>query len=1052
MSFLKFLPLLAVLLTAPLLVPAQRRATPAAPAKAAVQKPRFIPAKARAARSKAPARPAAAVLPPGSPSFIQYLHSPWVDSLMRVLTPNQRAAQLFMVAAYSNRSRADEDTISALIKQYGIGGLIFFQGGPGRQARLLNRYQSQSRVPLLVAMDGEWGVGMRLDSVVKFPYQMSLGGDVDTTLLYDMGREVAGQFRRLGMHVNFAPVVDVNNNAANPVIGFRSWGENPAAVARDSRQYMRGMQDAGILAVAKHFPGHGDVDADSHLALPTVRVDRRRLDTLELPPFRRLIAGGLGGMMVAHLNVPALDTVPGPSTLSRPIVTDFLRREMGFQGLIFTDAMNMKGVTSMFPPGEADVRALLAGNDILEFSKNVPLAINMVRAAVDSGRISQREIDEHCRRVLAMKQWAGLNHYQPISTKNLYEDLNAPHAQYLSHRLTELSITLLRNEKNFLPLQRLDTLRIATLVLGGNPRDTTDFQQAVADYAPAAHFHAPAAASLDELMKLRAALKPYNLILVSLQNLGRLPATNFGITPEENMLLRELLSQTQQVVLSVFGSAYAVAKVRDLDRAAGVVLAYQESPNAQRLAVQAIFGGIGTTGKLPVTVSDSYPRGFGLRTTGGQRLAFAYPESVGLDGRLEARVDSLLGRALAAQAFPGAQVVIARRGTVVLRKSYGNHTYAGYGTAAEASEGTAKKRRPRNQPAATPMATVAPATVPRPVHDDDLYDLASLTKTLAAAPALLKLQEQGRFSPDSTLDQYFPFLRGTDKAGLRLREVLAHQAGLPAGISFWKELIGKNGQPRRRYFHADSSARYPLPVAAGLWGRKDLPARLYQEIGASPLNEKPGYVYSDLSFMLYPALVQARTGQSLEAFLQQQVYRPLGASTLGFRPTNRFPLARIVPTEVDSAFRRQLLHGTVHDESAALLGGLSGNAGLFGSATDVAKLAQTYAWGGRYGGQQIFDQALLADWTRCQFCPDNRRALAFDRPATEPGRNAPPGASPDSFGHSGFTGTYFWVDPKAELVVVLLTNRVHPSRSNNKLSELGVRSALLQLALEAVRK
>ncbi|HEX8326465.1 MAG TPA: glycoside hydrolase family 3 N-terminal domain-containing protein [Hymenobacter sp.] len=1024
------------LLALPSLVSAQRRPVPAR-AKSVTQPVR------KPARPVAK-KPKAAPKAPISPAFTKYLNSRWVDSLMRVLTPDQRAAQLFMVAAYSNRKRIDEDSISTLIQQYGIGGLIFFQGGPGRQARLLNRYQSQSRVPLLVAMDGEWGVGMRLDSVVKFPYQMSLGGDTDTTLLYDMGREVAAQFKRLGMHVNFAPVVDVNNNPANPVIGFRSWGENPAAVARDSRQYMRGMQDAGILAVAKHFPGHGDVDADSHLALPTVRVDRRRLDTLELPPFRSLMAGGLGGVMVAHLNVPALDTVPGPSTLSRPIINDLLRKEMGFKGLVFTDAMNMRGVISMFPPGEADVRAIMAGNDILEFSKNIPLALQMVRAAVDSGRISQKEIDLHCRRVLALKQWAGLNRYRPIDTKNLHEDLNAPHAQYLSHRLTELSMTLLRNQKNLLPLQRLDTLRIATLVIGGSPRDTTDFQKAVADYAPAAHYHASASPTLDELTKLRESLKRYNTVLVALQGLGRLPATSFGITPETNLLLRELVGQKQTIVLSVFGSAYAVAKVRDLERSGAVVLAYQESKDAQSLAAQVIFGGSAATGKLPVTVSDRYPRGFGLRTAGSYRLRYANPEDEGLDGRLEARVDSLLGRALAAQAFPGAQVVIARRGTVVLRKSYGNQTYAGFGTGLVDDK---KKKQSQSAPAGT-----QPVTVPRPVRDGDIYDLASLTKLMAATPALLRLQGQGKFSPDSTMGNYFPFLRGTNKENLRMRDVLAHQARLKAWIPFWKELTNKKGKLRRRYFHADSSARFPLEAANGLWARKTLPERIYKEIGESPLNEKPGYVYSDLSFILYPELVKARSGMPFDAFLQREVYGPLGATTMGFRPTNRFPLSRIVPTEVDSAFRGQLLHGTVHDEGAALLGGLSGHAGLFGNANDVAKLVQTYAWGGRYGGQQVFGKEILADWTRCQFCPDNRRALAFDRPAANPTVNTAKSASPGSYGHTGFTGTYFWVDPKEELVVVLLTNRVHPTRNNNKLTELSVRSSLLQLALEAVQK
>jgi CubicO group peptidase (beta-lactamase class C family) len=662
---------------------------------------------------------------------------------------------------------------------------------------------------------------------------------------------------------------------------------------------------------------------------------------------------------------------------------------------------------------------------------------------VDSGRLTQQEIDGHCRRVLALKQWAGLNRYRPIKLPNLYEDLNAPHAQYLSHRLTELSITLLRNQKSLLPLQRLDTLRVATLVLGSTSPDTTDFQRAVADYAPTAHFRAAATPTLDELAQLRTALKPYNLVLVSLQNLGRLPATSFGITPETNLLLRELVTQKQTLVLSVFGSAYAVAKVRDLDRAAAVVLAYQESPNAQSLAAQAIFGGIGASGRLPVTVSDRYPRGFGLRTAPGFRLRYANPEDVNMDPRLEARVDSLVGRALAAQAFPGGQVLIARRGTVVLRKSYGNQTYAGEGIG-DKEKGIGKKN-------VSPIPSSLFLTVPRPVRNDDLYDLASMTKLMAATPALLKLQGVGKFSPDSTMGNYFGFLRGTNKADLKMRDVLTHQARLKAWIPFWQELRKKNGDMRRRYFRADSSARFPLPVAAGLWARKDLPARIYKEIGESPLNEKPGYVYSDLSFILYPELVKARTGQTFDTYLQQQVYRPLGATTLGFRPTNRFPLRRIVPTEVDSAFRRQLLHGTVHDEGAALLGGLSGHAGLFGDANDVAKLAQTYAWGGRYGGQQLFDKATMDEWTRCQFCPDNRRALAFDRPAANPTVNSAKSASQRSYGHTGFTGTYFWVEPEKDLVVILLTNRVHPTRRNNKLGDLSVRSSLLQLAIEAAR-
>ncbi len=954
---------------------------------------------------------------------------------MRVLTPRQRVAQLFMVAAYSNKPAIYQDSISALIRDYGIGGMIFFQGGPVRQARLLNRFQGESRVPLLVAMDGEWGAGMRLDSVPRFPFQMSLGAvpRADSGLIYDMGREVARQFRRLGMQVNFAPVVDVNNNPANPVIGFRSWGENPAEVARLSRLYMRGMQDAGILAVAKHFPGHGDVSADSHLALPLVSASRARLDSLELPPFKNMIANGIGGMMVAHLDVPALDTARGPSTLSKTIVTGLLRQQLGFRGVVFTDAMNMKGVIAKTPTGEAEVRALLAGNDVLEFSKNVPVALAAVLAAVDSGRIAQARIDASCRRVLALKQWAGLREYQPIKEHNLIADLDPPHARYLSHRLMAHSLTLLRNQGNILPLQRLDTLRLATLVLGGEPADTTDFQRAVADYdAQAGHFHLPTAPTLDELMDIRARLFGYDVVLVVLQNLGRLPATNFNISPEANLLLRELTKPGQRVILSIFGSAYAAAKVRDLDRTSAVVMAYQDSPDAQTLAAQLIFGGVGAVGKLPVSVANELPAGFGLMTQPGLRLAYAHPEDANMDNRLEARVDSIMAQALAARATPGGQVLIARRGVVVLRKSYGVQAFTSSPSALSLRE----------------KGLEVGILNGRAVQNTNLYDLASLTKVLAATPALLRLQAQGKFSPDSTLGQLFPFLRKTNKAGLPMRAVLAHQAGLPAGLPFWKAFAKPDSSLRRAWFRADSSARFPLPVARGLWGSRRLPGCLYRQIGAAPLLAQPGYVDSDLSFYLYPELVLRRTGQSFARFLEQEVYRPLG-SGLRFRPLHTASAGRIAPTEYDSLLRRQLLRGYVDDEGAALLGGVSGHAGLFGSSNDVAQLAQTYAWGGRYGGQQLFDKNILADWVRPQL-PGNPRGLALDR--ARPGaENTAPGASAGSFGHSGFTGTYFWVDPEKELVVVVLTNRVNPSWRNQKLSELRVRTQIQQAALEALR-
>lgn len=532
----------------------------------------------------APANPALVVPPP----FLQ-VDQHWVDSVMATLTPDERIAQMMMIAAYSNRSRAFEDSIARVIEKLQVGGLVFFQGGPVRQAKLTNRYQRLVKVPLLIAMDAEWGVGMRLDSLPRFPYQMSIGGLADETLIYDMGVEVARQFKRLGMHVNFAPVIDVNNNADNPVINFRSFGENKQNVTRKGLAYMQGLQDHGVLACAKHFPGHGDTGVDSHLALPQIYYNRRRLDSLELYPFRELMKHGLGAVMVAHLQIPALDTTSNlPSSLSKPIVTDLLKEELGFKGLVITDAMNMKGVTKFFPDGQADVRAVLAGSDLVEFSENVELAIRLVKEAIQKEQITQAEIDARVRKILAAKYWAGLNRYQPIELKNLYPDLNSPSATHLNRQLSELSVTVLRNVNNTLPLRRPDTLKVAALAIGATAE--TPFQRMLARYTPVQNFYLPANAGLDYLQQLKNQLAGYNLVIAGVHDLNARPASNYGVSAETVLLVKEL-AKSKKTVLSVFGNAYSLAKFQNLDQLNAVVLSYQESVNAQEVAAEVILGG-----------------------------------------------------------------------------------------------------------------------------------------------------------------------------------------------------------------------------------------------------------------------------------------------------------------------------------------------------------------------------------------------------------------------------------------------------------------------------
>ncbi len=955
---------------------------------------------------------------PGQPPFLN-AHQQWVDSVFTTMTPDERIAQLIMVAAYSNRDKAHFDTISKYVQQYKIGGLVFFQGGPVRQASLYNRYQSLAKVPLWIAIDGEWGLGMRLDSTIRFPYQMTLGAVQNDTLLYRMGLEVGRQCRRIGIHINFAPVVDVNNNANNPVINFRSFGENKDNVARKSIAYMRGMQDAGIMTTAKHFPGHGDTDADSHYALPLIRHGRQRLDTLELYPFRKIIEAGVGGVMVAHLSIPSLDSTKNlPSTLSKPIVTGLLKNELGFQGLAFTDAMNMQGVTKYFPPGVADMRAILAGNDVLEYTADIPRAISEIKKAIKNGLITQAEIDARCRKVLAAKAWVGLNNYKPVELTNLVQDLNTYEAQLLNRQLSEAALTVLENKHNLIPLRQLDTLRIATVSVGVNGR--SDFSRMVSNYAKADNFTLPVNSTAADVNRVKAQLSKYNLVVVSIHVPSIRPPRNYGITEGMTSAVRELVEGGKTVAV-LLGNPYTLNKFPGLKEARTLVLAYQDNKDTQEMAAQLLFGAVKANGKLPVTV-NAFREGMGQPLSSVNRLKYTMPEEVGIRSEiLYAKIDSLAENAVRQKATPGCVVLVAKDGRVILEKAYGYHTY-------------------ENR---------------QPVETTDIYDLASVTKISTSLAALMKLTDEGKFNVDNTLAGYLPEYRRSNKAGIPFRDILTHQGRLKDWIPFWKGTYKKNGKWKWHTFKADSSARFPVRVADGMYLHRRYCHRIYRQIHHSPLNAEKKYVYSDLSFYLYPVIVEKLIGKPFQTYLKETFYGPLGASTLTFSPTRFFPNDRIVPTEFDSLFRKTQIHGTVHDEGAAMLNGLSGHAGLFGTAGDLAKLAQMYLNGGNYGGERFISEATLREFARCQFCESgNRRGIGFDKPMIQPtaGGSSARDASPASFGHSGFTGTFVWMDPQTNLLYIFLSNRVYPTRNNPRLSSMNVRTNIHQAIYDAMQE
>ena len=956
----------------------------------------------------------------GDPPFLGYMNHTWVDSVLKTLSPDERIAQCIWIAGWSDKDISHEVEVSDIIRKYGIGGIIFFQGTAEKQVELTNYYQSISKVPLLIAMDAEWGVGMRLANVEKFPYQMTLGAITNDTLLYQFGKAVSDQFKRLGMHVNLAPVADINNNAANPVINYRSFGENREKVALKTMMYMKGMQDNGTTAVAKHFPGHGDTDTDSHLDLPLISHPRPRLDSLELYPFRELVSAGIGSIMTAHLNLPSLDTTSGlPSTLSPVIITDLLKNQMGFQGLIITDAMNMKGVTKYFKPGEADAKALAAGNDVIEYVTDVEAAINETKSYIKAKKLTSDDITLKCRKILAMKYWSGLNKKHIIESENIDKELTPQSSKALIHDLFANALTVLNNTQEVIPVKNLEKLKIATVAI--NRTKLTKYQRRISKYHPADHYY-PDLTNNDSINSLLKKLSGYDLVIAGVFGLDQRPNTGFGIKPAVNDFIKDL-TLNNKTIITWFGNPYGIDKVQALLNADGLILAYQENEYTEDLSAQLIFGGIGARGVLPVTINQTWISDYGITTNGNLRVQFGIPENAGLSSEiLERKIDSIVSIGLAVRAFPGCEVMVARKGIVVFQKTYGYQTYDNRVL----------------------------------VNEDDLFDLASVTKVSAALPGLMLLDTEGKFSPDEKLETYLPYFKRSDKGDLLLKNILTHQAGLTPFIVFWKETMKKNGKYKNRIYSHEFAERYPLEVAHGLYINKNFRKKMFFEIKKSPLGEKK-YVYSDLTFIITPEIIEKATGQKWNEFVKTNIYEKIGAYDLNFNPYLKYPLSRIVPTEYDSLFRKQQLQGTVHDETAAMLGGISGHAGLFATANDLMKLMELYRRMGEYGGEQILGRDVLIKYTSVQFPENNnRRGLGFDKPLLNNSELPQPrtyptrSASPSSFGHSGYTGPFVWIDPEHEISYVFLCNRVYPTRNNNLLSDLNIRSEILQSIYDSI--
>lgn len=945
------------------------------------------------------------------PAFLS-MPTRWADSVFNSLTPDQRLGQLFMIAAFSNRDNKHTKELEQVIRTYNIGGLIWMQGGPVREGKLANYLQSIATTPLLYSMDAEWGLSMRLDSTFRYPRQMTLGAIKNDSLIYEMGRQVAIDCKRLGLHINFAPDADVNSNPLNPVIGMRSFGESKYNVARKAAMYMQGMQDEQVLANGKHFPGHGDTDSDSHTSLPLLTHSRARLDSLELYPFSYLFERGLGSVMVAHLRIPSLDTTQGlPSTLSSRIVTDLLKKEMGFKGLVFTDALNMKGAAG-FVPGIVEVKALQAGNDVLLFSADVPKAFAAIKAALLSGELKQSDLDEKVKKILMTKYWCGLNQPQVIVTRNITRDLNSPASEALNDRLAKAALTLLKNEAQLLPFTVGDTSKIVEVSFG--LEDTNQLYSSLRLVSNVQHVGLSHNATPAQVAALFTAIKPASRVILQLNKSNLKPDNNFGVSAQ-TLLLMDSIATLKPTVLVLFSNPYLLNKWSSFKNYKSVLLAYENIPAMQRAAANAIYGLDKVEGQLPVS-TNLFALGSGVTLLPGP-LTRKTAEELFANTRFKG-IDSIALAGIAAKAYPGCQVVAFKDGRLVYQKAFGNYTYEKTG---------------------------------RPVSNGTVYDLASVTKIAASSLALMKLRSEGKFDFTKTLGYYLPELQGSDKADLLIEEVLSHQAGLPAWIPFYQTTLDKGKNYKPGYYSKTKSEQFPTQVAHDLYVVRGMNDSIMKQIVNAKLAERGNYLYSDIGYYFMQRIIEKQSGTSLDKYVQA-LYAQAGLG-LTYLPLNYFSELQIAPTEKDLVFRKQEVQGYVHDPGAALLGGVAGHAGLFGNALDVARLMQLFLNKGELNGVRLIDSNVVKEFTSCRFCPANRRGLCFEKPETDSKKESPVVAdcSAESFGHSGFTGTFAWADPKNNLIVVFLSNRVYPDANDNKLAKLGIRGKIHKTFYEALK-
>lgn len=954
--------------------------------------------------------------------FAQNAESRWVDSVYNSLTLEQRVGQLICMRANQPEKPFDEN-VTKYIKKYNIGGVCFFRADAEAQVKKTNEWQALAQTPLMVSIDAEWGLAMRVNKTIAYPYQMTLGAINDDHLIYEMGQQVAEQCQRMGIHVNFAPDVDVNSNAANPVIGMRSFGENPERVGDKGVAYALGMQSKGLITSMKHFPGHGNTSTDSHATLPVVNRPMEEVRDIELAPFRKLIENGVNGAMVGHLYFPAIEKVKNTSSsLSYGVITNLLKNEMGFDGLIFTDGLDMKGVSEKVRQDSVPYVAFMAGNDVLILPTDVPFAIKTIKAAAERDPEVATRLEESCKKILRYKYRAGLNHYEASSTENLMTDLKKKAYTELRQQLYDEAITMLRNDNQVIPLANNKKIAVVTI---GNKKNDVNNGLVDRGYSTTS-FVVEKDNMANKSAEWLKALEKYDLVVVSIEKTNMFASMNYGINDATVNFFNRLVAQND-VILNLFACPYALDMFRINNSVKGVVVGYQDEVPAVNAVVRLLAGELEPHGTLPVSVTK-FKCGDGIRIEAsakdmpqtGQVIQNENNElntGTKLDKKYARLMDSVAKSGITRHAYPGCQIVAMKDGQVVYDTCFGTFTYEGG----------------------------------HRVQPDDIYDLASCTKIFASTLAIMKLYDDGLIDLNKTLADFFPYLKNKAHGKLKLIDIMSHQAGLKAWIPFYKETVDENG-PMSEFYTTEMDENHSLRVAENLYIVNDYPDRIFDSVSKTKLGKKK-YLYSDMGFYYMPKIVKQITNQNIEDYLNEKFYGPMNLTHICYQPLNRFTRDQIAPTENDTIFRMQQVWGDVHDQAAAMFGGVAGHAGLFGNAHDLAVIMQMLLDGGTYNGVRYLKPETIRYFTKAHFAAsnDNRRGIGFDKlPLNKKGPStASKSGSMKGYGHTGFTGTFVWADPENDLVIVFLSNRVYPFADANQLMKLNIRSNLHDILYEA---